>query len=96
MNEELPNMSLEFQAFPKMARLSRNCTITEKIDGTNAQILIVPADEWSVQDAVLGNSPTFLVERWGKKFFVNIGSRNRWLTEEQDNFGFCKWAKRSH
>jgi len=31
---------LEFQGFPKMARLSREIIITEKIDGTNAQILI--------------------------------------------------------
>lgn len=31
---------MEFQGFPKMARLSRECIITEKIDGTNAQICI--------------------------------------------------------
>lgn len=30
----------KFQEFPKMARLSREIIITEKIDGTNAQILI--------------------------------------------------------
>jgi hypothetical protein len=29
-----------FTEFPKMARLSRECIITEKIDGTNAQIYI--------------------------------------------------------
>jgi hypothetical protein len=29
-----------FESFPKIGRLSRNCTITEKIDGTNAQIYI--------------------------------------------------------
>ena len=29
-----------FTEFPKLARLSRECIITEKIDGTNAQILI--------------------------------------------------------
>jgi hypothetical protein len=29
-----------FQEFPKMARFSRECIITEKIDGTNAQLLI--------------------------------------------------------
>ena len=31
---------LEFKEFPKMPRLSRDIIITEKIDGTNAQILI--------------------------------------------------------
>jgi hypothetical protein len=33
-------MTPEFQRFPKMARLSRECIITEKIDGTKAQILV--------------------------------------------------------
>ena len=30
----------EFQKFPKIPRLNRGIIITEKIDGTNAQILI--------------------------------------------------------
>lgn len=30
----------EFQSFTKIARLNRECAITEKIDGTNGQILI--------------------------------------------------------
>ena len=58
----------DFQAFPKMARLSRECVITEKLDGTNAQILIT-------ED--------------GQMF---VGSRTRWITPEQDNFGFAAWA----
>lgn len=33
-------MSLDFEEFPKIARLNRECIITEKIDGTNGQILI--------------------------------------------------------
>lgn len=37
--------NLEFQEFPKMARLSRDIIITEKIDGTNAQLLITEAGE---------------------------------------------------
>jgi len=35
MNTEVP-----FVGFPKMARLSREIVITEKLDGTNAQICI--------------------------------------------------------
>lgn len=31
---------MDFEEFPKMARLSRDMIITEKIDGTNGQILI--------------------------------------------------------
>lgn len=59
---------MEFIGFPKMARLSREVIVTEKIDGTNAQILI-------------GEDGTFLT-----------GSRTRWITPEQDNYGFAKWA----
>lgn len=57
-----------FAEFPKMARFSREFVITEKIDGTNAQILIE-------QDG------TFLV-----------GSRTKWITPKDDNYGFANWA----
>ncbi len=33
---------MEFTEFPKMARLSREVIVTEKIDGTNAQVFISP------------------------------------------------------
>lgn len=61
--------TVEFVEFPKMARLSRECVITEKIDGTNAQVFI--ADDGTVV----------------------AGSRNRWITPEQDNYGFARWVK---
>lgn len=59
----------DFQPFPKMARLSRDMIITEKLDGTNAQIFI---DDTGT--------------------IIKVGSRTRWLTEHEDNFGFYKWA----
>lgn len=59
---------MEFEGFPKIARLNRNCIITEKLDGTNASIFI-------------GSDGQFL-----------IGNRTRWITPEQDNYGFAKWA----
>lgn len=59
---------MEFQKFDKIARLSRDMVVTEKIDGTNGQVCITEDDE-------------FLV-----------GSRTRWITQTQDNFGFAKWA----
>lgn len=39
---------MEFQGFPKLARLSRNMVITEKLDGTNAQIYITDDDQFLV------------------------------------------------
>lgn len=59
---------MEHVKFGKIPRLSRECIITEKIDGTNACIYI-------------GEDGEFLT-----------GSRNRWITPEDDNFGFSKWA----
>lgn len=58
-----------FVGFPKIPRLSRTCTITEKIDGTNASIFI-------------GEDGEFLA-----------ASRNRWITPEDDNYGFARWAQ---
>lgn len=31
---------ITFEAFPKIPRISRGCVITEKIDGTNAQVIV--------------------------------------------------------
>lgn len=59
---------MDFQDFPKMARLSREIVITEKIDGTNAQVCV--ADDGTVL----------------------AGSRTRWITPGDDNFGFAAWV----
>ena len=34
------NADLTFEAWPKIARLNRDCIITEKIDGTNAAVIV--------------------------------------------------------
>jgi hypothetical protein len=60
---------IEFVPFRKIPRLSREITITEKIDGTNGVI-------W--------------VNETGDDILV--GSRTRWITPEQDNAGFARWA----
>jgi len=39
-SEILPSGPAQFEPFPKIARLTRECVITEKIDGTNAQVYI--------------------------------------------------------
>lgn len=36
---------ITFEAFPKIPRLKRDCVVTEKIDGTNAQIIITEHGE---------------------------------------------------
>jgi len=57
-----------FEEFPSIPRLKRGCIITEKIDGTNAQIHVLPD---------------------GRVF---AASRSRYITPEDDNFGFARWV----
>ena len=81
-------MTPEFRPFPKMARLSRECLITEKIDGTNSSIYIAPLeDSQPVPKESLG---VFDID--GKLHFMLAGSRNRWLHPQADNFGFAHWV----
>jgi hypothetical protein len=70
---------IEFTAWPKIARLNRDIVITEKIDGTNAAIHIVPEFD----------DPAALPENWQ----VVAQSRTRLITPEADNFGFAGWVK---
>lgn len=60
---------IAFVEFPKMPRLSREIIVTEKIDGTNAQVHITDDGR------------------------VLAGSRTRWITPENDNFGFAAWVE---
>lgn len=83
-------MSL-FQEFPKLARLSRTVTLTEKLDGTNGQILIVSEEEARLDFVPESGYVPFLAEKDG--FQLWAGSRSRMLTPESDNFGFAKWVK---
>lgn len=78
---------VEFKEFPKMARLSREMIITEKLDGTNASIFIqdkaLESDEHPI--SVVAISPD-------GKYTMRVGSRTRWITPSDDNYGFAKWV----
>src|ERR1700743_312939 len=63
---------MEFEAFGKIPRLTREIVITEKIDGTNAQVYIYRDKNGDLQ--------------------MRAGSRTRWITPEDDNFGFARWV----
>lgn len=77
---------IEFRSFPKIARLNRDIIITEKIDGTNAAIGILSAE----QQADLGIwTPGADAEPAPR---VYAQSRKRIITPEDDNFGFAKWV----
>ena len=74
-----------FESFPKIPRISRDCVITEKIDGTNACIGIV-------QRALYCEQPPDFHAQVGE-FYLFAGKRNGWCgTGKQDNFGFRAWV----
>lgn len=82
-----------FTAFPKMARLTRDCRILEKLDGTNAQVLIYDPEIYgSAEDP---NSYTSAKDSTGKVWFIKAGSRNRFVTPQNDNYGFAGWVWRN-
>lgn len=88
---------MDFEPFPKMARLSRPCVISEKIDGTNAQIKIVQSvkmpeghDEWPYKPEPKAVDYFYAAD--GSCWNIFAGSRTRWITVDDDNFGFAKWV----
>lgn len=87
---------MEFEAFPKIPRLNRQVTITEKIDGTNALVFWV---ELNSEEAItlhkadpdcIGVYPG--VADGDSPMALYIGSRNRYIKPTQDNYGFAKWV----
>lgn len=85
-------MTIEFTSFGKIARLSREVTITEKIDGSNAAVRVVQSNE--VDEAAL---PYLLetVEMFGVSYGLFAQSRKKMITAESDNYGFAKWVIRN-
>lgn len=86
----------EFEAFPKIPRLKKEVVVTEKIDGTNAQIALfeVKSEEDRTRAFL---DPKCLIVFPGafdgdSAMALYVGSRNRWLTRHEDNFGFCNWV----
>lgn len=62
-----------FKEWPKIARLTREMVITEKIDGTNALVYIDDT-----------------------RTIMKAGSRSKWVTPGDDNYGFAKWVVENH
>lgn len=92
--------SLEFQPWPKIARLNRDITITEKIDGTNAAVVIRHKSEidhiqhenglWDLFDNTERHLTTYVGD-----YAVFAQSRTRFIIPGQDNYGFAGWVYRN-
>lgn len=86
-----------FEPFPKLARLSRECVVTEKIDGTNTQVIVDLLTGETMQDYEerLGSVPLAYVGDGLGLLAVWAGSRTRIITpgKTTDNFGFAAWVQ---
>lgn len=69
-------MSITFEAWPKTPRLFRDMVITEKIDGTNAAVVVEETEDGNGDPA----------------YIVGAQSRNRLITPDADNYGFAAWV----
>ncbi len=78
-----------FEPFQKIARLKRECLITEKIDGTNAQVHIAPTSDETESLSREGK----VIARSEEGLVMLAGSRTRYISPTDDNFGFAKWVR---
>jgi hypothetical protein len=82
---------MEFVPYPKTPRLKRDVVITEKIDGTNAQVVITSYDPSKGGDNVVAVRD----DQDGGLWALRVGSRTRWISpgKDTDNFGFAAWCR---
>lgn len=80
---------MQFREFPKMARLSRDVIVTEKIDGTNASVTIQNEE---LEDNISDSNIIAIYNG----FTIRAGSRTRWIIPGNDNAGFAGWVLKNH
>jgi hypothetical protein len=92
-------VTIEFQPWPKIARLNRDIIVTEKIDGTNAAVVIVPGNDLDHIEAPEDNVWRLFEPDASRAiafydgYVVFAQSRTRFITPGDDNFGFAAWVK---
>lgn len=83
----------EFVAWPKTARLFRDTTVTEKLDGTNSAVHISALDDSSGGHFVFDFPPeSYSLVVDGTRYILTAQSRKRIITPGTDNFGFAGWV----
>lgn len=101
--------AVAFEPWPKIPRLNRGVVVTEKIDGTNAAVVVIPWSTLANEVSDGWNSEEGYFRQWhaeGKHLIARVGavdglggfgvfaqSRTRYITPGDDNFGFAKWVE---
>lgn len=84
---------MEFKGFPKIERIGKmKMSITQKIHGTNAQIMITPLgdDGRFAGGGLIKEIDLFYVDC--KTYVMQVGSRTRWIVPGDDNYGFAAFV----
>ncbi len=89
---------MPFEPFGKIGRLSRDVIVTEKIDGTNAQVELVPMRDVPDADTskIIATRTLEVTDSAGSQQVpcaMFAGSRSRYITPDADNFGFAAWVQ---
>jgi hypothetical protein len=86
---------MEFKPFSKINHLrNTRMQITQKIHGTNAQVMIIPREDRIDYDHGFDGLKKELdvVDVDGQLYEVRAGSRTRWIYPGDDNFAFAKFV----
>lgn len=78
-----------FTSWPKTPRLLRDCTVTEKLDGTNAAIAVRLCTAEQLGD---DENAAYAFNGDAGFYAVYAQSRNRIITPGNDNAGFAGWV----
>lgn len=79
---------IEFKEFPKIPRFNREIVITEKLDGTNAAVVI---EQHPGPGRLMIFDENLLADEDCLSMYAQ--SRSQFINPERDNFGFAKWVK---
>lgn len=88
--------ALAFAEFPKIPRLKREIVITEKLDGTNAQVTWIELGNEIAYNLAAADSTVLQIfpgaQSGDSAWALKAGSRNRWIKPGADNYGFAGWV----
>jgi len=82
-----------FKRFESLTRFSHDWTITEKIDGTNACVIVMPLSE--IDDPSIREQAIDRIETENGLMNVYAQSRNNLITPAKDNAGFANWVAKN-
>lgn len=78
---------MEFEGWPSISRMTKDAIYTEKIDGTNAAVVIEP---YTTDLDTTNQVDTVSID--GELYTLWAQSRKRFITPGNDNAGFALWV----